>query len=218
MITRAPRRRLHGAVAAGKSLPATWKHRSPALSPGHFTVPPRTRSSLYPLSRATRKAARATSPSASTAEPPLAMASTLESSSHHLDPSDAVAMARGSFSPPQSDTRATVGAHRELAAGRSTAAVRNRGNTSPRRPHAHAPGARGPQREWRGMDLVHHGPCLRSMDRELASTVDHACGPQPIMSPRLRHGRATTRHVSGSARPRPAHPEPTRAQFGPSPY
>ena len=127
MITRAPRRRLHGAVAAGKSLPATWKRRSPALSPGHFTVPPRTRSSLYPLSRATWKAARATSPSASTAEPPLTVASTLESSNRHLDPTDAVAVARGSFSPPQSDTRATAGAHRELATSRSTAAVRNRG-------------------------------------------------------------------------------------------
>ena len=127
MITRAPRRRLHGAVAVEKSLPATWERRSPALSPGHFTVPPRTRSSHYPLSRATRKATRATSPSASTAEPPLAVASTLESSSRHLDPTDTVAVARGSFSPPQSDTRDTAGAHHELAAGRSTAAVRNRG-------------------------------------------------------------------------------------------
>ena len=60
-------------------------------------------------------------------EPSLAVANTLESSSRHLDPIDAVAVARGSFSPPQSDTRATAGAHRELAAGRSTAAVRNRG-------------------------------------------------------------------------------------------
>ena len=140
------------------------------------------------------------------------------SSGRHFDPTDTVAVAQGSFSPPQSDTSATTGAHRELAAGRSTAAVRNRGNTSPRRPHAHAPEARGPQRERRGMDLVHHGPCLRSMDRELASTVDHACGPQPSKSPRLRRGRATARHVSRSARPRPAQPEPTRAQFGPSQY
>ena len=127
MITRAPRRRLHGAVAAGKSLPATWKRQSPALSPGHFTVPPQTRSSLYPLSRATRKAARTTSPSASTAKPPLAVASTLESSSRHLDPSDAVAVVRGSFSPPQSDTRATTGAHRELTADGSTATEESRG-------------------------------------------------------------------------------------------
>jgi hypothetical protein len=34
------------------------------------------------------------------AKPPLAMASTLGSSTRHLDPADAVAVARGSISPP----------------------------------------------------------------------------------------------------------------------
>ena len=164
MITRTPRRRLHGAVAAGKSLPATWKRRSPALSPGHFTVPPRTRSSLYPLGRATRKAARVTSPSASTDESPLAVASNLESSSRHLDPTDAVAVARGSFSPPQSDTRATTGAHRELAAGRSTAAVRNRGTPPSHRPPVRRLSAREPSQGEETVDLVHHAPCRRSMN------------------------------------------------------
>ena len=50
------------------------------------------------------------------------MASTLGSSGHHLDPADVVAVARGSFSPHQSDTSATTGAHSKITAGRSTAA------------------------------------------------------------------------------------------------
>ena len=172
MITRAPCRRPHGAVAAGKSLLATWKRRSPALSPGHFTVPPRTRSSLYPLNRATRKAARATSPSASTAELPLAVASTLESSSRHLDPTDAVAVARGSFSPLQSDTSTATEAHWALAADGSTAVEENRG-TPPRRPPVRELGAREPSQGEETVDLVHHAPHRRSMDHERWSTVSH---------------------------------------------
>ena len=183
MITRAPRRRLHGAVAAEKSLPATWKRRSPALSPGHFTVPPRTRSSLYPLSRATWKAARATSPSASTAEPPLAVASTLESCSRHLDSTDAVAVVRGSFSPPQSDTSATAGTHSELAAGRSTAAVRNRGTPLIGHPcvdSVHVSRAK----EKRRVDSVHRRPVCGPWTSSNWSTIDRSRGPQPNKSPR----------------------------------
>jgi len=173
LITRAPRRHLHGAVAAGNSLSATWKCRSPALSPGHFTVPPRTRSSLYLLSRATQKAARVTSPSASSTEPPLAVASTLESSSRHLDPTDAVAVARGSFSPLQSDTSTATGAHRALAADGSTAAEENRGTPPPHRPPERELGAHEPSQGEETVDLVHHAPCCRSMDHERWSTVNH---------------------------------------------
>jgi len=75
-----------------------------------------------------------------------------------------------------------------------------------------APGAHEPSREGRTMDLVHHGPCLRSMDRELGSTVSrahaHSQETKPSKSPTAPRGSATARHVSGSARPRPAQIRP----------
>jgi len=55
-------------------------------------------------------------------EPPLTVASPWGSCGRPFDPTDIVAVARGSFSPPQSDTSTTAGTHSELAAGRSTAA------------------------------------------------------------------------------------------------
>jgi len=70
-----------------------------------------------------------------------------------------------------------------------------------------APGAHEPSREGRTMDLVNHGPCLRSMDRELGSTVSrahaHSQETKPSKSPTAPCGSATARHVSGPARPRP---------------
>ena len=214
MITRAPRRHLHGAVAAGKSLLTTWKRRSPALSPGHFTVPPWTRSSLYPLGRATRKAARVTSPSASTDESPLAVASNLESSSRHLDPSDAVAMARGSLSPPQLDTRATAGAHRELAAGRSTAAVRNRGTPPladrPSVSSVHMSQVRDKRRWTWSIMRPAVGPWTMSAGPPWATRCEPRCGRSPTRA----HGRdvAVPQPATCLARPGPdrPYPEPNR--------
>jgi hypothetical protein len=51
---------------------------------------------------------------------------------------------------------------------------------SPRQPHAHAPDARGPQREKGGRgslegDAVHHRPVP-------VPTVDHACGLSPVLA------------------------------------
>ena len=67
------------------------------------------------------------------------------------------------------------------------------------------------------MDLVHHGPCLRSMDRELGSIVSrahaHSQETKPSKSPTAPHGSATARHMSGSARPRPAQILPSPGQF-----
>jgi len=77
-----------------------------------LAVPPRIRRSPYPPSRATREPTCATSPPASTAEPPITVAKALGSSGRHFDPTIIVAMAWGSFSPPQLDTSAAVGACR----------------------------------------------------------------------------------------------------------
>ena len=75
-----------------------------------------------------------------------------------------------------------------------------------------APGAHEPSRGEMAMDSVHHGPCFGSMDRELGSTVSHAHAHsqemKPSKSPTTPHGRAIARHVSRSARPRPAQIQP----------
>ena len=67
------------------------------------------------------------------------------------------------------------------------------------------------------MDSVHHGPCLRSMDCELGSTVSrahaHSQETKPSKSPTAPRGSATARHVPGSARPRPAQIQPCLGQF-----
>ena len=129
------------------------------------------RSPIYPA-LATEEPACATSPPASTAEPPLAMASTLGSSGRHLDPAYAVAVARGSFSPHQSDTSATVGAHSKIIAGRSTAAGETEG-LFPHRPPVRELGARKPSQGEEMVDLVHHARRHRSMNHERWSTVSH---------------------------------------------
>ena len=90
-------------------------------------------------------------------EPPLAVASTLGSLGHHLDPTDIVVVAQGSFSPPQSDTGATAEARSELAAGRSTAAGEAEG-FFPHRPTMGELGAREPSQGEGTVDLVHYGP------------------------------------------------------------
>jgi len=87
-----------------------------------FAVHPRNHRSLICPALATGGPACATSPPASTAEPPAVVANALEDLDHHLDLRIMIAVARGSFSPHQSDTSATAGAHSKLAAGRSTAA------------------------------------------------------------------------------------------------
>ena len=84
-------------------------------------------------------------------ELPFAVASALGNPGRHLDPSNVITMVWGSFSPPQSNTSATVGAHSELAAGRSTAAEETEG-FSPCRPPARELGAHEPSREEQTMD------------------------------------------------------------------
>ena len=105
-------------------------------------------------------------------EPPIAVANTLGSSGRPLDPTDAVAVTRESFSPLQSDTSTATGAHRALTADGSTAVEENRG-TPPRRPPVRELGAREPNQGEETVDLVHHVPCCRSMDHERWSTVNH---------------------------------------------
>jgi len=58
--------------------------------------------------------AAATAPSlyAVVLEPPITVAKVPGSSGHHLDPTIVLAMAWGSFSPPQLDTSAAMGARR----------------------------------------------------------------------------------------------------------
>ena len=67
------------------------------------------------------------------------------------------------------------------------------------------------------MDSVHHGSCLRSMDRELGSTVGrahaHSQETKPSKSPTAPRGSAIARHVSRIARPRPAQIQPYPGQF-----
>ena len=53
------------------------------------------------------------------------------------------------------------------------------------------------------MDLVHHGPCLRSMDRELASTVDHS----PVRA--HDYNVAEPQHATCPGRPGPDRPNPS---------
>ena len=55
------------------------------------------------------------------------MANALEDLDHHLDLRIMIAVARGSFSPLQSDTSTAMGAHQALAVDGSTAAEENRG-------------------------------------------------------------------------------------------
>ena len=57
-------------------------------------------------------AATTPSPYAIVLEQPTAVANALESPGHHLDPIIVFAMAWGSFSPPQLDTSAAMGARR----------------------------------------------------------------------------------------------------------
>ena len=61
------------------------------------------------------------------------MADALEGPGHHLDPSIMIAVAWGSFSPPQLDTSAAMEAYRALAADGSTPGRKQR--IHPRRPH-----------------------------------------------------------------------------------
>ena len=112
------------------------------------------------------------SPLVSTAELPAAVANALEDLDHHLDLRIMIAMARGSFPPPQSDTSTATEAHRALTADESTAAEENRG-TPPRRPPMRELGAREPSQGEETVDLVHHAPCRKSMDHERWSTVSH---------------------------------------------
>jgi len=112
------------------------------------------------------------SPPASTAEPPAAVANALEDLDHHLDLRIMIAVARGSFSPLQSDTSATVGAHSELTAGGGTTAGETEGFL-PHRPPVHELGAREPSQGEEMVDLVHHAPHRRSMNHERWSTVSH---------------------------------------------
>ena len=100
------------------------------------------------------------------------MANALEDLDHHLDLRIMIAVAQGSFSPLQSDTSATAGAHSELAAGGGTAA----GETDdflPHRPPVRELDARKPSQGEDTVDLVHHAPRRRSMDHERWSTVSH---------------------------------------------
>ena len=87
--------------------------------------------------------------------------------------------------------------------------------SSPRRPHAPAPGTRRPQREERkggrgspGGDAVHRRLAL-------TPTVDHACEPSPVEA----HGYdvAASQHATcpgrpGLDRPNPSPPEPFETQ------
>ena len=106
-------------------------------------------------------------------EPPIAVANTLGKLWPPLDPTDAVAVTRGSFSPLQSDTSTATGAHRALTADGSTAAEENRGTPPPRRPPKRELGAHEPSQGEETVDLVHHAPCCRSMDHERWSTMNH---------------------------------------------
>ena len=133
---------------------------------------PRNRRSLICPALATGGPACVTSPPASTAEPPAAVANVLEDLDHHLDLRIMIAVARGSFSPLQSDTSATAGAHSELAAGGGTAAGEIEGFL-PHRPPVRELGAREPSQGEETVDLVHHAPRRRSRDHERWSTVIH---------------------------------------------
>ena len=100
------------------------------------------------------------------------MANALEDLDHHLDLRIMIVVARGSFSPLQSDTSATAGAHSELAAGGGTAAGETEGFL-PHRPPVRELGAREPSQGEETVDWVHHAPRRRSMDHERWSTVSH---------------------------------------------
>ena len=81
------------AVAAGMSLPATWEPVASPLALDAFVVHPWNHRSPHLPSLATGEHAYATSPPASTTEPPFAVASALVSPGRHLDPTIAVAVA-----------------------------------------------------------------------------------------------------------------------------
>ena len=56
-----------------------------------------------------------------------------------------------------------------------------------------APGAHEPSQGEKTKDSVHHGPCLRSMDRELGSTMSrahaHSQETKPSKSPTAPRGK-----------------------------
>ena len=129
------------------------------------------------------------------------------SSGHHFDPTDTVAVAQGSFSPLQSDTSATMGAHRELAAGRSTAAVRNRG-TPPLAGHmpmhlVHVDHReRGEGWTWSTMDPA-LGPWTVNLRPPWTTPVDHS----PIRA--HDYDVAEPQHATCPGRPGPDRPNPS---------
>jgi len=129
------------------------------------------------------------------------------SSGHHFDPTDTVVVAQGSFSPPQSDTSATTGAHRELAADRSTAAVRNRGTPPlaghmPMHPVHVDHRERGEGWTWSTMDPA-LGPWTVNLRPPWTTPVDH--------SPEGAHDydMAEPQHATCPGRPGPDQPNPS---------
>ena len=138
------------------------------------------------------------------------------SSGRHFDPTDTVAVAQGSFSPPQLDTNATTGAHRELAAGRSTAVVRNRG-TPPLAGHMPMHPVHVDHRErgegWtRSTEDLAYGPWTSAS----WSTVSHAHAREPWTTAQWRPTATTwQRHSLPRVRPGLAQTGPTRSPLEP---